>query len=254
MTESENLKKLMKFCNNLGKAFRKLVEETEETKIKFLKDIRNLEIKIDQLETDLKSDKEETNERIKSSLSHQHRDFEDKIDQINLQISEDRAEFVKVDKKVKLTPKERNKDSYSLFNIKTQIEAIDKKLVHFDDEIKRLETDIYTKRTSYTTDKNINRARPKCDKCDHKFNSLNELEDHMTTRHEGWIKSCPKCGKDFYSKLRLKYHIEGHQVKRRRCHYYNNGKDCPFDKLGCKFDHAFSKNCREGLSCEARMC
>ena len=42
--------------------------------------------------------------------------------------------------------------------------------------------------------------------------------------------------------------------KRKNCHYYNNNKDCPYEKIGCKFRHILSKMCRFGLSCKVHLC
>ena len=37
-------------------------------------------------------------------------------------------------------------------------------------------------------------------------------------------------------------HISGHETE-FFCHYFNNGKACPFDKIGCKFRHENSPFC-----------
>ena len=40
----------------------------------------------------------------------------------------------------------------------------------------------------------------------------------------------------------------------KNCHYFNNRKKCPFEKLGCKFLHAVSKICELGQTCKRYLC
>ena len=40
----------------------------------------------------------------------------------------------------------------------------------------------------------------------------------------------------------------------KNCHYFNNMKKCPYEKLGCKFLHAVSKICELGETCERHLC
>ena len=38
------------------------------------------------------------------------------------------------------------------------------------------------------------------------------------------------------------------------CHYFNNGKICPFEKLGCMFSHQDSEICYFGVRCMNKLC
>ena len=49
--------------------------------------------------------------------------------------------------------------------------------------------------------------------------------------------SCEVCGKKFFIKWRLEKHRSVHQENAKRCKYIQEGKICPFDKVGCKFAH-----------------
>ena len=40
----------------------------------------------------------------------------------------------------------------------------------------------------------------------------------------------------------------------KACHYFNNGKKCPFEVIGCKFRHVISAKCPLGKSCQRKMC
>ena len=43
-------------------------------------------------------------------------------------------------------------------------------------------------------------------------------------------------------------------INQKFCHYYNNGKFCPFEKLGCKFKHETSPNCVYLRRCKNTLC
>lgn len=46
-----------------------------------------------------------------------------------------------------------------------------------------------------------------------------------------------------------------HTNKRKiYCHYFNNDKNCPYEKIGCKFVHETSKLCRNGDRCPKKLC
>ena len=50
-------------------------------------------------------------------------------------------------------------------------------------------------------------------------------------------------------------HIRIHSNKPpRHCHYFNNGKICPFEELGCKFLHVLSTKCKFDKLCHKTMC
>ena len=66
---------------------------------------------------------------------------------------------------------------------------------------------------------------------------------------------CNICKKGFVLKWRLQKHMKIHNNKNcQPCHYFNNGKMCPFEELGCKFLHINSKLCRFGQECDNKMC
>ena len=72
------------------------------------------------------------------------------------------------------------------------------------------------------------------------------IENNITNRF-----ICDKCDDSFHSKWRLMKHMNNHGAnKRRNCHYFNSGKLCPFQQLGCKFPHKISDLCRYGEKCD----
>ena len=38
------------------------------------------------------------------------------------------------------------------------------------------------------------------------------------------------------------------------CHYFNNGKVCPYDDIGCKFKHKDSDKCKYDKYCNFKLC
>ena len=40
----------------------------------------------------------------------------------------------------------------------------------------------------------------------------------------------------------------------RRCHYFNNRKNCPFEELGCMFKHEYAPKCRYKDRCKIKYC
>ena len=48
---------------------------------------------------------------------------------------------------------------------------------------------------------------------------------------------CETCGKEFYLEWRLKKHRNNHLRNSRRCKYVENKVECPFERIGCMFEH-----------------
>ena len=82
-----------------------------------------------------------------------------------------------------------------------------------------------------------------------------EAGEHLETHQKKKEFKCNICGKEFYIKWRLQKHISGHDVENtRKCHFYNNGKECPFALIGCKFLHEVSEECSYKKNCIVTMC
>ena len=95
-----------------------------------------------------------------------------------------------------------------------------------------------------------------CNICGDTFSKNHELEEHMLNTHKEVKQfSCDQCDMSFVLQWRLKKHVKEHQqLYRRRCHYYNNNKDCPFSKIGCKFIHDIAPECTYGSTCSRTKC
>ena len=79
---------------------------------------------------------------------------------------------------------------------------------------------------------------------------------HIKAYHEtiGNYK-CDQCDKTFVLKWRLNKHLENHaSLTTKKCHYYNNKKKCPYEDIGCMFDHVLSTMCLYGKNCNKKLC
>jgi hypothetical protein len=82
----------------------------------------------------------------------------------------------------------------------------------------------------------------KCNLCGLTFSRNCDLEMHVENEHENAKKhECDVCGKTFVLKWRMKKHMEGHSDVPSFCHYYNNNKPCPYELIGCMFQHKNSE-------------
>ena len=97
----------------------------------------------------------------------------------------------------------------------------------------------------------------KCRSCGKKFEKMSDLETHINSSHQSTEKrfECELCDKKFVLKWRLNKHQRIHtKQNNRKCHYFNNDKPCPFEELGCMFEHSFSKQCKFGDKCDKKLC
>ena len=144
--------------------------------------------------------------------------------------------------------------------VSRRIEALDSKLKVKDNEIMKLEADINKKlegmkkemarRTMKT------QIQSRCPSCEEAFDTNTDMEKHIQNVHKNQSFNCGECDATFVSEWRMKKHKGTHlkNTATRNCHYFNSNKTCPFQNLGCKFNHKFSIQCRYGIQCPVRMC
>ena len=79
----------------------------------------------------------------------------------------------------------------------------------------------------------------KCNMCEDRFMTLSKLELHIKDKHEHFqAKCCDQCGQKFVTAWRLRKHMRIHsQLFTRTCKYFKGSTVCPFEELGCKFNH-----------------
>lgn len=77
----------------------------------------------------------------------------------------------------------------------------------------------------------------------------------MTNHKEAGVYTCDICSKTFYMEWRLNKHLEMHDTTfKKKCHYFNNEKVCPYSDVGCKFIHEFSEECKLNSKCLRNLC
>ena len=76
-----------------------------------------------------------------------------------------------------------------------------------------------------------------CKICDETFTESWKMEEHLEHHGNERPFKCSICEKGFYMKWRMEKHKSDHRVDIKFCHYFNNDKPCPYDKVGCKFKH-----------------
>ena len=93
-----------------------------------------------------------------------------------------------------------------------------------------------------------------CKYCEETFEQTYKLEKHLEGHKEKEFE-CTTCGKIFQLEWRLKKHHASHDLKTlKKCHYFNNGKLCPFEEIGCMFLHVLSPKCIFNRMCKNKMC
>ena len=95
-----------------------------------------------------------------------------------------------------------------------------------------------------------------CSLCDLKFHESYNLEEHLIQIH-GKKKSftCNICKFGSVLRWRLTKHMQVHgKLQQRTCHFFNNDKPCPFERVGCKFAHEEAIRCKFGERCNKTMC
>ena len=88
------------------------------------------------------------------------------------------------------------------------------------------------------------------------FSVIEVIVNHIELEHENYkVFQCDKCDKSFVTNWRLQKHIQLHTEQYvKPCHYFNNGRKCPFEELGCKFLHVVSKFCTSRQKCQRHLC
>ena len=213
---------------------------------KELQDIKNSkanerEIGVSELKDNLTNITTNFNKQFKE-ISEQYEKKVDSADKIN-----------SVERKLSLKLKDADKCENNVTTLKNKISSvtmnlkqIDEKILQFDEEIKKMNE----RKMRYKG------SPQKCDHCDQIFDKQSDLENHMTDIGIQGNHKCNQCESIFITDWRLKKHEKIHSTtkKRRNCHYFNSGKSCPFEKLGCKFKHIYSEPCNFGQSCKFTMC
>ena len=97
----------------------------------------------------------------------------------------------------------------------------------------------------------------RCKLCDTAFEENHMLEYHLQNVHnEKKSFKCNDCERTFVLQWRLDKHVKMHSPKKvvKTCHYFNNGRLCPFQDIGCMFLHSNAPFCKYSNMCMKTMC
>ena len=236
MTVEKNVQELGRFCNNLGKCFRKLTEDTETKFAELENKIKTLEEANRKLEEELKS------RSFSSEIAEVCSDMKKKEKKIT-DLQEKCNKINEVNVKIKKYDEEISKIKDEMDKVSDNINLVESKIISLTGSQGRL---------SSSKEPLMNY---KCNNCGKHFKSLSCLDEHMKDAHEEETHTCEECGTHFYSKSRLKKHIKMHSSQnQRKCYYFNSDKICPYEALGCKFLHEYNSNCKFGKTCRRHMC
>ena len=146
---------------------------------------------------------------------------------------------------------ENNIENEEINDIKVKISEVTDKLGRIENKIISLDKEYEQLNVRKKGTKSI-----KCNHCENTFDSSSELEKHLDSLLISKDFKCSLCANQFHTKWRLAKHMTNHEStkKKRNCHYYNAGKQCPYEKLGCKFIHEVSSKCKYGDQCAKHMC
>ena len=203
--------------------------------------------------------------RVKTELEN----LDDKIDTVEdklIQDIEDNAN--KIDEDISTSNEKHSQESKML---KELIEENERRLKQVETNLLKQKEVLKNKEKSFICDEcgkcfagnsdrrlHIKQDHPKhfsCDLCDISFNESWRYELHLETHSNSKGKKCEECGKNFFMEWRLRQHMNVHNNPNiRHCHYYNNGKECIFEPVGCKFKHIKSEQCSKPTGCNVKLC
>ena len=225
--------------------FTKLVVNHMESTSKDKKVINALKTKLVKVENEVKSLKGEisklTEENFKSTIPcscgitiERFESLEDKVTNSNLS---------SVDKR------EENED---ISKLEKEIELVSTKLKEVESKLSSLNEEQNTIRNVKERKSHL---KIDCNHCDIQFPSYSMMEKHMEDEHLQKGIKCEHCDLLFHTTWRLKMHMKNHTgTRKRNCHYFNSNKECPYEILGCKFNHIYSNDCKFGTQCNRHMC
>ena len=270
------LKKLEQMYIDIGKMVEEELQTLENKIDKFETKLYRYEDKIMMLECKL-------NEKNKATLNEMHEkltnnnnentvhiqtlkdDIDIKISEIDSQLKVKDTEMIRLESIVKekndaLQSKMENMKGSDINENGPTIVALKKELSNVHNKLNKSEEilNVLNAKSMETDNKapNFPNYESKCDYCSDRFNTKTEMEIHIESSHVMINFKCDKCDEVFISKWRLNVHLKSHtnEKKPRNCHYFNSGKNCPFERLGCKFHHIVSSDCKFGDKCTYKMC
>ena len=276
MTKNKNflsrLKNLEAFHKHIINSIEEVTEKTEmrlgkiETKLfRFADKLMMLDFSVSEKR---KAAQEKVEAKIKSNRDQQETDmnilkeqFESQIKCIELQLVTKEKQIAELEIIVNKKEESMKTNLKNVIRIETsknakKINTSDEKMSDIVKRVDEVEEKIKVIDDFSTKAKKSSKVTIKFDQCEQEVNTKTELEMHIQNSHEVYQLKCNECDKKFITEWRLKKHITvNHGKKRERnCHYFNSNTRCPFEELGCKFQHVVSNTYKFGDECRFNMC
>ena len=159
--------------------------------------------------------------------------------------------IVKNSDDILLIKKAKDENAAAIRHLEMQIDRVDKEIEKAKETVKD-EKD--KAKTRFKSDSCVNKID--CRLCEKSFTRYVDLENHIESCHEKPREfQCDQCDKNFLLKWRLRKHMRLHEENNiKHCHYFNNAKSCPYEKLGCKFFHTVVGKYELRSKCTRRLC
>ena len=209
MPLEEKVNKLTEFCNNLGKGFRKLTEDTDNKVKKLESQIKVLQNKNKELEKEVnKVNKEELIEIIEDRIKKFHGSTIEHIDEEIKKIKETK---VSNEGKIEDLDKKLNSLEVEQLSLTETVKQSEEKITVSADMIDDVKAKLnlahlkYNKHNNPHSDNRENKL--KCKLCEQVFYSQPILRCHIKTKHGKSMIKCNECGDVFDNKFNLEQHL-----------------------------------------------
>ena len=219
------------------------------------------------IEKELKTPSEKNKKELEIVTEKMQRDnesFKKTIDDLDKKLSNLDSEYQSIKGVIELKKSHSEETSNKINQIQTDFFSMQKKLEarhatkRFDHVDKKCRNCDYSSSNKQELKCHVEtlHSQNKCNQCEEKFPSSWQLENHLQDHGSQKKHICKDCGKTFHLSWRLNKHIKMHGSERtvRMCHFYNNGKPCPFEEIGCKFLHKESSKCKYLEKCRYDKC
>ena len=130
-----------------------------------------------------------------------------------------------------------------------ELDSLKRKLIGVEIELlklKPLNESIHQKEVKNNkSDPTQNFKSKHCKLCNLTFVQNCDLDRHIKEMHEADDEfKCDQCDKTFYLEWRYTNHKKIHYGTVKPCHFFNNGKHCLYEDIGCMFLHEESDQCK----------
>ena len=196
-------------------------------------------------------------------LQFEHQSLKKGIHDLDKQISILDEQYNNIKNNIEIRVSKSEEMDHKVFKIESDMESIKKKFQtspseSICDSLKCMICgELFVSKNNLR--QHISANHPKsieCQKCDERFATNSQLQRRIKEHSSVKLFKCEECDKSFNFQWRLNKHKEMHGRDQmiRKCHFFNNAKQCPFEEIGCKFLHQESIQCKYSTQCKFDRC